>query len=220
MEQVESLVRAEQEPHAVRRADDRVDGREGGARCRASGRWSPRVIYNRLHRADDARHRRDDPLRAARPARRSRSRSRISQNPTPYNTRLHDGLPPTPITTRGWRRSRRRRIQRTSTTCTSCASRTQAPLLHGELPGLHPARGRSTATVTGCVPARASGRALAVAPDAERGLRGGRPRLGVRRARRPAGRARGGGGARSSTRTSRRRTSSTSLGSSAASCRR
>ena len=43
-------LRREEEPDAVRRADDRVDDREGGAGVRASGKLVAAVIYNRLHR--------------------------------------------------------------------------------------------------------------------------------------------------------------------------
>ena len=63
----EPLVRAEQEPHAVRRAHDRVDGggRGAGAERAAAGR---RRHLQPAARAHAARDRRDAPLRAARPA--------------------------------------------------------------------------------------------------------------------------------------------------------
>ncbi len=68
-------------------------------------------------------------------------------NPTPYNTRLHDGLPPTPINNpgmavaRGGRASGARRLP-----LLRAQARSQAPLLHVELPGLPQPRGGSTAT--------------------------------------------------------------------------
>ena len=71
-------------------------------RARASARSSPPSIYNRLHAADAARHRRDDSLRA-RTFRRPKSlRESQLDSTNPYNTRDRtSGLPPTPIANPG-----------------------------------------------------------------------------------------------------------------------
>ncbi len=77
------------------------------------------VIYNRLHNhmplGIDATLRYGLHI----PPTQSLTQSELA-NPTPYNTRLHLGLPPTPINNPGLARSRRPRIPRTSTTSTSC----------------------------------------------------------------------------------------------------
>ena len=72
----------------------------------------------------------------------------------------------------------------------------RASLLHGELRASSrttPTRMAISARDAARRAARPSRRALALAAHAERGVRGARARLGVRRARRPAGAARGGG---------------------------
>ena len=128
-----TCVRAVEEPHAVRRADHRVDDREGGARAATSGRSSRRVIYNRLHARMPLGI--DATLRYGLniPPTKSLTQSRARRATTPYNTRNPHGpaadadREPGPRLDAGGRAPGAR-----STTSTSCASRTRAPLLHGE----------------------------------------------------------------------------------------
>ena len=94
------LVRDEQEPDAVRRADHRVDGREGDARAgRAAARR--RGHLQPPARAHAARHRRDAALRAAHPADAVDPRSRSSTATTRTTRASCPGLPPTPIANPG-----------------------------------------------------------------------------------------------------------------------
>ena len=116
-------VRAQEEPDAVRRADHRVDGREGDARARRAAARR-RGDLQPPARAHAARHRRDAALRASTSRRRSRSCSRSSTATTRTTRASSSGCrrrrSPTPAS----RRSRRPRILRRSTTSTSCASPT------------------------------------------------------------------------------------------------
>src|SRR4029079_16360764 len=99
-------------------------------------------------------------------------------NPTPYNTRLHDGLPPTPINNPGMAALEaaahpakvdylyfvRQHDHRHHYFTANYQDFLQHAAQYGHRGGA----------------ARPSGGALAVAPDAERGLRGGRAGLAVR----------------------------------------
>ena len=103
-------LRALEEPHAVRRADDRVDGREGGQGARGAQADRRRDLQPAAP-ADGARHRRDAALRAATSRRPSRSRSRSCRARRP--------------TTRATRRACRRRRSRTPASPRSRRPRTR-----------------------------------------------------------------------------------------------
>ena len=92
-------LRALEEPDAVRRAEDRLDGREGGGRTGRAAAIAA-VMYNRLHARMPLGI--DATLRYGLhiPPTQSILESQL-KNPTPYNTRLHQGLPPTPIANPG-----------------------------------------------------------------------------------------------------------------------
>ena len=112
--------------------------------------------------------------------------------------------------TRASPRCRRPRTRRRSTTSTSSASPTTGTTTSRATSTTSSTTRRRTATRRR--PARAPGRALALAPDAERRLRRGRSRLGLRRARRalrPISSRRSAGWRRTASRarTSRSRTS-------------
>ena len=116
------------------------------------------------------------------PADESLTQSELA-NPTPYNTRLHAGPPPTPIANPGLASieaaahpakgrylyfvAKPDKAHRFFTASCARLSRSTRPRT-------------ATADRRRRTP-RTPGRALAVAADAERGLRGGRARLGVRR---------------------------------------
>ena len=223
LEEGRPLVCAQEEPHAVRRADHRVDRREA-RRSRRRAAEGRRGDLQPAARRACARDRRDDPLRAARPGDEVAARSRSSKSDNPYNTRNpRRACRRRRSATRGSRRCRRPRIPRTATGSTSSASRTRcittSPANYQRLPQPRaPVRLLRLVALLGH-----PGRALALAPDAERGVRGARARLGLRRARR---RRRSGSRRRCAARRARvrrrertRRTSSRSRGSSAASCR-
>ena len=118
----EPLVRAEQEPHAVRRAHDRVDGR-GRGQVPSERPLVAAVIYNRLRGEHAARDRRDAPLRAAHPADAVADAVGPRQQQPVQHAQAPAACRRRRSTTPGWRRSRRPRIRRMSTTSTSCASR-------------------------------------------------------------------------------------------------
>ena len=118
-------VREGEEPDAVRRADHRLDDREGDDRVRGARQGRGRDLQP-AQGADDARHRRDDPLRARRSrdrgaaqvaarertARTTRARARVCRRP-------RSRTPASP-------RSRRPRTRRRRATSTSSASRTRS----------------------------------------------------------------------------------------------
>ena len=120
---VEPALRAQEEPDAVRRADHRVDDREGGAgaaraAARRGGDLQPAA------RADAARDRRDDPLRARRPADRVAARVAARRPDAVQHAARTRACRRRRSRTRASRRCRRPRTRRRSTTSTSCASRT------------------------------------------------------------------------------------------------
>ena len=90
---------ANEEPDAVRRADHRLDGREGDDRAgrAAQGRGGD---LQPAQGADAARDRRHDPVRAGRPRTEALRVSQLESD-NPYNTRNRTGLPPTPIANPG-----------------------------------------------------------------------------------------------------------------------
>ena len=175
-------VRALEEPDAVRRADHRVDDREGGARAERAPARGRRDLQP-PEGAHAARDRRDDPLRARRPADRAAAKSQLEIRQPVQHTPA-PGLPPTPIATPGSPRCRPPRIRRRSTTSTSCASPTRcttsSPRASASSTHYPRAHGYGCSARRGSSRSSAPGRALAVAADAERRLRGARPRLGVR----------------------------------------
>ena len=99
------------------------------------------VIYNRLHAhmplGIDATIRYGLHV----PPTESLTQSRARSDPTRTTRGVHTACRRRRSTIPGIAAMRRPRTRRRSTTSTSCASRTQAPLLHRELPGLPPARG-------------------------------------------------------------------------------
>ena len=121
---VEPLVREAEEPDAVRRADHRVDGREGDARAERAAARRGRHLQPPAP-AHAARDRRDAAVRARHPADAVDPRSRSSTATTRTTRascracRRHRSRTP------GSRRSGPRRIRQRSTTSTSCASPTR-----------------------------------------------------------------------------------------------
>ena len=96
---VNLALRALEEPDAVRRAEDRLDDREGDGRAeraqaRGGGDLQPAPPE------DAARDRRDDPLRPEHPGTESLTKAAIASD-NPYNSRRFPGLPPTPIANPG-----------------------------------------------------------------------------------------------------------------------
>ena len=96
---VDLALRAQEEPHALRRADDRVDGREGdagavGAAARRGGDLQPAA------RAHAARDRRDAALRPAHPADAVDPRVPAAER-QPVQLAQAARLPPTPIANPG-----------------------------------------------------------------------------------------------------------------------
>ena len=93
------LLRALEEPDTVRRAHHRVDDREGD-RGAARARLVAAVIYNRLRKrmplGIDATIRYGLDI----PGTKSLTKAAL-RSPSPYNTRIHTGLPPTPIANPG-----------------------------------------------------------------------------------------------------------------------
>ena len=88
-------LREAQEPHALRRADHRVDDRARGAAAAKERRLVSAVIYNRLKQGMPLGI--DATTATRRTIGRARSSSPSSTSDEPYNTRLNRGLPPTPI---------------------------------------------------------------------------------------------------------------------------
>ena len=89
-------------------------------------------------RPDAARHRRDHPLRARRPADRGRCASRSWRATTRTTRASGPACRRRRSRTPAWRRCRRRRTRRAWTTSSSSASRTSAPLLHRQRAGVPP----------------------------------------------------------------------------------
>ncbi len=123
VEQGRPALRALEEPDAVRRADHRVDGREGGGRAEGAAARRGGDLQPAAAR-DGARDRRDDPVRAERAgdgvaeAVGHRERQPVQHAPAGAGSRRRRSR------TRGSRRSAPPRARRRSTTSTSCASRT------------------------------------------------------------------------------------------------
>ena len=120
---VEARLRPLEEPDAVRRPHDRVDGREGGAGsggapARRRGHLQPAA------RTHAARHRRDAALRPAHPADPVDPRVPAAQLDARTTRATASACRRRRSRTRGSRRSERPRIRRRSTTSTSCASPT------------------------------------------------------------------------------------------------
>ena len=175
-----SGLRALEEPHAVRRAEDRLDGREGGRGPRRPGE-DRRGHLQPAPQPDAARDRRDPPLRPAHPADPVDHEGRPGEHePVQHRQGLRDAADPD-REPGPRRRSWRPPTRRTSTTSTTCAS----PAPGGTSSSRAATRSTRTSprTATGRTrddPGRAArppGLALALAADAERRLRGGRARL-------------------------------------------
>ena len=104
-------LRAQEEPHAVRRADHRVARREGGARAGRAAEDRARHLQPAA-RAHESRDRRDDALRAARAGHEvaDRSPSSRARTPTTRATRTSPGCRRRRSRIRGSPRCRRPRI--------------------------------------------------------------------------------------------------------------
>ena len=179
-------LRTLEEPDAVRRAQDRLDGRAGGGGARRAGKLVAAVIYNRLH--DRMPLGIDATLRYGLhiPPTKSITQSELASS-NPYNTRRLYGLPPTPIANPGLASIQAaahpaqvgylyyvRKPGPRSTTSSSTSSI-----------GVRRSTSRPTTTVRtrddARRAARASGLALALAADAERRVRGGPASTGTTR---------------------------------------
>ena len=116
-------LRALEEPDAVRRAQDRLDGRAGGVGARRERPLVAAVIYNRLH--DHMQLGIDATLRYGLhiPPTQSITQSELASS-NPYNTRRSSACRRRRSRTPASRRCRRPRIRRRSTTSTTCASPT------------------------------------------------------------------------------------------------
>ena len=170
-----SPLRALEEPDAIRRADHRLDGREGGLRAggaaaRVRGDLQPAA------RADAARDRRDAALRAPHPADGVDQAVAARQRQPLQHAQAARACRRPRSRTPAWPRSRPPRIPAMSTTSTSFASRTRSTTSSPRARPSSIATRPSTATSDRRrhEPRRAArppGRRLALAADAERGVR-------------------------------------------------
>ena len=197
-------LRQAQEPDPLRRADDRLDDRARGAARRRSARSSPSVIYNRLRAGHAARDRRDDPLRREQLERPLRESELERDAPVQHAHRRRACRRRRSATrarvAEGGRQAREARTT-SSTSPSRATARTRSPPRTRSSSATSPPttpRARRTAArpraevLTLPRRLRLAGRALALAGDAQRRARRGRPRrLALPAAAAPAGPVRG-----------------------------
>ena len=179
-------LREVQEPDAVRRADHRVDGREGGVAPEERALVAA-VIYNRLHARMPLGDRRDARYGLDIPPTEPLTSPQLAEH-EPRTTRatVRQGLTPTPIANPGLA-SMQAAAHPAKVDYLYFVRKPDKPsFLHRERDRVPELRERARLRViTGETrlvgAARRSGLRVALAADAERGVRGARARLGVRR---------------------------------------